>query len=61
MNVGTWCTQVILSGTGPLSEARIQQLVTFHSGNIAGLAASPYSHLAITAGAHGTVRLYDYR
>lgn len=52
--------QVTLPKSGSLKEARIQQLLSFHSGAIAGLATSPYSHLAITAGADGTVRLHDY-
>ena len=52
--------QVTLPSSGPLKEARIQQLLSFHSGAIVGLATSPYSHLAITAGADGTVRLHDY-
>ena len=52
--------QVTLPSNGSLKEARIQQLVSFHSGAIVGLATSPYSHLAITAGADGTVRLHDY-
>ncbi len=55
------CLQVTLPSSGPLQEGCIQQLLTYHSGSIVGLAASPYSHLAITAGADGTVRLYDYR
>ena len=55
------CLQVTLPTSGPLQEGRIQQLLTYHSGSIVGLAASPYSHMAITAGADGTVRLYDYR
>ncbi len=55
------CLQVTLPSSGPLQEGRIQQLLTYHSGSIVGLATSPYSHMAITAGADGTVRLYDYR
>ena len=54
-------TQVTLPSSGPLKEARIQQLLNFHSGPIVGLAASPYSHMAVTAGTDGTVRLHDYR
>ncbi|KAL0027158.1 hypothetical protein WJX79_011044 [Trebouxia sp. C0005] len=53
--------QVTLPSSGPLQEGRIQHLLTYHSGSIVGLAASPHSHMAITAGADGTVRLYDYR
>lgn len=52
--------QVTLPSSGSLKDAHIQQLLSFHSGAIVGLATSPYSHLAITAGADGTVRLHDY-
>ena len=52
--------QVTLPSSGSLKEAGIQQLLSFHSGAIVGLATSPYGHHAITAGADGTVRLHDY-
>ena len=52
--------QVTQSSSGLLKDCAVQQLLSFHSGAIVGLATSPYSHLAITAGADGTIRLHDY-
>lgn len=43
------------------SQATVKRLMEFHSGSIVGLATCPSAHFAVTAGADGSVRLYDYR
>ncbi|KAG8464582.1 hypothetical protein KFE25_009950 [Diacronema lutheri] len=56
---------LVQDGCGALwrfdSEAVSSELVLeFHAGAIVGLETSPYDHFAVTAGADGTVRLWDY-
>ena len=53
--------QVALSADGSVEGARIQTVLAFHAGPILGLSASPFCHTAATAGADGTLRLFDYR
>ena len=53
--------QVTLAGDSSVEGAHIQTLLTFHAGPVVGITTSPYCHTAVTAGADGTVRLFDYR
>lgn len=55
----------VQDGTGSLwrfdSESLQSELVLeFHAGAIVGVEASPLDHVAVTAGADGTIRLWDY-
>lgn len=53
--------QVTLSADGSVEGTRIQTVLAFHAGPIVGACASPFCHTAASAGADGTLRLFDYR
>ena len=53
--------QVTLSANGSIDGARIQTVLAFHAGPVVGVCASPFCHTAASAGADGTLRLFDYR
>lgn len=53
--------RVDLPEGGTLSKgATVTRLLQFHSGAIVGMHLSPASHTAVTAGADGSLRVYDY-
>lgn len=50
---------------GPQAEASgtgfaVSPIASYHAGRIAGVKCSPKGHFAVTAGADGTVRVFDY-
>lgn len=64
-DIAVWCEQ---DGEGgicvvnqPTTDIKVERLMDFNAGGIVGLATCPWAHFAVTAGADGSVRLYDYR
>ena len=53
--------KVVLPEGGTVSKgAVISRLLDFHAGGIVGMHLSASAHVAVTAGADGSVRVWDY-
>jgi hypothetical protein len=44
-----------------IRNSKVTLMAEFHSGAVTGLLTLPVAHMAVTAGADGTVRIYDYQ